>query len=148
MERAMAETVQERIAELDAFEPTDDVADNDERLQIWVDQWDVTPDRESAIKSMFGLFERYPESMELGDHGEAGPIVHAIEEITGYEQVLAESLQRTPSYYGVAMVKRLLDSNPPQEVRDWWIALLRQIAGTEEVPPVVRGHAQEILDFA
>ena len=144
----MAESVEELTAELNAFEPSDDVTDNDEKLQIWVDRWDVAPDKEQALPAMFGLFERYPEAMVLGDHGEAGPIVHAIEGVTGYEQTLAESLERMPSYYGVWMVKRLLDSNPTQDVRDWWTALLRKIAQDENASPVVRGYAQEILDFS
>src|SRR5580692_5069045 len=106
--KAMAEPIDDLITELNAFEPSDDAADNDERLQIWVDRWSETPDKDNAIGAMFGLFERNPETTLLGDHGEPGPILHAIEQIPGYEQGLTDSLERVPSYYGVCMVKRIL----------------------------------------
>lgn len=144
----MAEPIADMIAELEAFEPSDDAADNDERLQIWVDRWSETPDKERALSAMLGLFERYPEVTVLGDHGEPGPIINAIEQIPSYEQALAESLQRAPSYYGVYMVKGILDLAPAGEVRDYWLGTLRTIAGGENVSAVVMGYAQEILEFA
>jgi hypothetical protein len=143
----MAEPIDDMIAELDAFEPSDDAADNDERLQIWVDRWAETPDKDNALSAMFALFERYPETTLLGDHGEPGPILHSIEQIPGYEQALAESLQRMPSYYGVCMIKRILDLDVTKEVRDYWLATLRTLAQDENVSPVVSGYAQEILAF-
>ena len=143
----MAEPVEDMMAELDAFEPNEDAADNDEKLQIWVDRWAETPDKDKAITAMFALFERYPETTLLGDHGEPGPILHVIEQISGYEQALAESLARSPSYYGVWMAKRILDANPSTEIREYWIATLRTIAHDENVSPVVKGYAQEILEF-
>ena len=143
----MAEPVDDLIAELNAFEPSDDAADNDEKLQIWVDRWSETPGREQALGAMLGLLERYPDTTLLGDHGEPGPLVHAIEQVSAYEQALAESLQRMPTYYGVLMAKRILDVDLPADAKDYWLTTLRTIAGSEGVSPVVSGYAQEILAF-
>jgi hypothetical protein len=139
--------VDDMIAEIDAFEPSEDSADNDERLQIWVDRWEETPDKEQAITAMLGLFERYPEITTLGDHGEPGPIVHAIEQIPGYEAELAKSVERMPSYYGVWMVNRILDTERPPEERNAWLDVLRGVAGSNTAAPSVRGTAQEFLGF-
>lgn len=139
--------VDDLIAELDAFEPSDDSADNDERLQIWVDRWSGALNKEQAITAMLGLFERYPETTLLGDRGEPGPIVHAIEQIPGYEAALAASLERSPSYYGVWMVNRILETERPPEERNAWLAVLRHVAQSETAASSVRGTAQEFLEF-
>jgi len=140
----MAETVDDIIAELDAFEPTDDSADNDERLQILIDRWVETPEKERAIAAMFAVFERNPEITALG---EPGPLVHAIEQVPGYENYLAASLDRAPSYYGVWMVNRILSSELPPEVREAYLAILRKVAESEAAPWSVRGTAKEFLGF-
>ena len=140
----MADTVAERIAELEAFEPSDDAVDNDERLQIWVDRWAETPDKEAALEAMFGIFERHPELSTLG---EPGPLVHAIEQVPGYENALAASLDRSPSYYGVWMVNRILEGDLSAEAREAYLNLLRGVSASESAPPSVRGEAAQFLAF-
>ena len=140
----MADTVEDMIAALDEFEPSEDSADNDERLQIWVDRWEETPDKEAAIYAMMNLLERYPEITTLG---EPGPLVHAIEQIPGYEEALMASLQQAPSYYGVWMGNRILASKLPEETRGEWLKVLHQISENEAAPDSVRATAQEFLGF-
>jgi hypothetical protein len=137
-------TIDDLVSEIDAFEPTDDSMDNEERLQIWVDRWTEAENKESAIPSMLRLFERYPETAMLG---EPGPMVHAIEQVPGYEQWLAASLENSPSYYGVWMVNRILESDLPADARVEWMKVLHKVASSESAPPSVRGTAQEFLGF-
>ncbi|HET6247086.1 MAG TPA: hypothetical protein VFE47_05245 [Tepidisphaeraceae bacterium] len=134
----------ELMAELDAFEPTDDSVDNEERLQIWVDRWEEAPDKELALPSILGVFERYPDNSGLG---EPGPLVHAVEQIPDYEQALSTSLETSPSYYGVWMVNRILGGDLPADVRTAWLDVLRRIAQSETAPPSVAATAQEFLGF-
>ena len=54
----MSEMVEGLIAELDAFEPTDDSVDNEERLQIFVDRWEEMPEDYDAIPAMLRVFEQ------------------------------------------------------------------------------------------
>jgi hypothetical protein len=136
--------IDELIAELNAFEPTDDTIDNEERLQIWVDRWEEAPDKESALPNILNVFERNPENNGMG---EPGPLVHAIEQIPDYEQGLATSVQTSPSYYGVWMVNRILGADQPADVRAYWLDVLRKIAQSDTAPASVAGTAREFLGF-
>jgi hypothetical protein len=140
----MSDEAEAISAEFDAFEPSDDSIDNEERLQILVDRWQEVPDNEQAAPAMLRIFERYPEATNLG---EPGPLVHAIEEAPGYEQLLATSLETSPSYYGVWMVNRILESDLPTEVRDPYLALMHRMADSETAPWSVRGAAKQFLEF-
>lgn len=140
----MDEALEDRIAELESFEPSDDSVENEEQLQIWVDRWEETPDKEQALAAMFGLLERYPEATSLG---EPGPLVHAIEEIPGYEEALANSLQQAPTYYGVWMVNRILSGGLSPEDRQTYVKLLHSVAESEQAPQSVRATAQQFLEF-
>jgi|SRR5665213_2678352 len=140
----MSEMVEGLIAELDAFEPTDDAVDNEERLQILVDRWEEMPEHDDAIPAMLRVFERNPEATNLG---EPGPLVHAIEEAPGYEQSLAASLEQTPSYYAVWLVNRILGSELPADVRSAYLDILRKTADNENAPWSVRATAKEFLGF-
>lgn len=140
----MAATVEDRIAELDAFEPTEDKVDNEERLQIWVDKWEETPDKEQTVDAMFALLERYPEDTTLG---EPGPLIHAIEQIPGYENSLAASLDRMPSYYGVWMVNRILTGDLPPDVKAAYLELLHKVIRSDNAPQSVKLTAEEFIEF-
>ena len=140
----MPDNIDDLIAKLDAFEPTDDAADNDEKLQIWVDRWEEADDKEKALPNMFAVFERNPEVNTLG---EPGPLVHAIEQVPGYEQALAASLEAAPSYYSTWMVNRILEVELPADVRQAYLDILRKIADNPEAPWSVRGTATEFLRF-
>ena len=140
----MPDNIDDLIAQLAAFEPTDDAIDNEEKLQIFVDRWEEAEDKEKALPDMFGVFERNPETTALG---EPGPLVHAIEQVPGYEQALAASLDQMPSYYGVWMVNRILEIDLPADTRAAYLGILRKIADTETAPWSVRGTAKEFLGF-
>lgn len=140
----MPEPIDDIIGDLDAFEPGDDAIDNEERLQLIVDRWQEMPDKEQAAEAMLRVFERYPENTTLG---EPGPLVHAIEELPGYEQLLAASLERMPSYYGVWMINRILSLDLPPDVRGPYLQLLTQLAESESAAPAVRATAGEFLGF-
>jgi hypothetical protein len=140
----MSEMVEGLIAELDAFEPTDDAIDNEERLQILVARWEDLPEHDDAIPAMLRVFERNPEATNMG---EPGPLVHAIEEAPGYEQALAASLEQSPSYYGVWMIDRILKSDLTPDVKAAYQDILRKIADNEATPWSVRSTAKEFLEF-
>lgn len=136
--------IEQIVAELNAFEPSDDDADNEERLQILVDSWQEAPDHDRALPAMLGVFERYPECSTLGD---PSPLVHAIEEVPGYERELLNSLDRQPSYYGVWMLNRILGSDLPAQERGAMLKRLHEIAGTDSTPAEVRAIAEQFIGF-
>ena len=113
-------------------------------MQIWVDRWVEAENKESAVPAMMRVFERFPETTALG---EPGPLVHAIEQVPGYEQTLTATLDASPSYYGVWMVNRILGSDLPADVRAEWLKVLHKVANSDTAPESVRSTAQEFLGF-
>ena len=69
----MPEIVGDMIAEFDAFDPSDDSIDNEERLQILIDRWVETPDGEQAVPAMLQILERSPRSDQPRRAGASGP---------------------------------------------------------------------------
>jgi hypothetical protein len=140
----MSEQMDQLVADLDAYEPTDDSVANEERLQILVDIWEGLPDREVALPAFIRLFERYPEYNGLG---EPGPLVHAVEQVPGYEDEVIASLGQVPNYYGVWILGRILDRNTTPDQRARVLGLLHQLAANEDIPGSIRALARETYEF-
>jgi hypothetical protein len=143
-EAAMSEQIDQLVADLDAYEPTEDSVADEEQLQILVDIWEGLPERGEALPAFLRLFERYPEYNGLG---EPGPLVHAVEQVPGYEDEVIASLGRVPNYYGVWMLGRILDSDTTPEQRARVLALLHKLAGGDDVPDSIRALARETYEF-
>jgi hypothetical protein len=144
LEAAMSDQIDQLVVDLDAYEPTDDSVANEEQLQILVDIWEGLPEREQALPAFLRLFERYPEYSGLG---EPGPLVHAVEQIPGYEDEVIASLGRVPNYYGIWMLGRILDRDTMPDQRTRVLALLHQLAASEGVPDSLRALARETYEF-
>lgn len=66
------------------------------------------------------LIERSPGA----DLGTPGPLVHELEKIPGYQDLLIESLQRQPQELTVWMVNRILNAEVPGTTREKWLSIL------------------------
>jgi hypothetical protein len=100
----MTRAIAEILDDIDTFGPVDG---NCLRLECLLDElWqsDVPP---SALPTLFGVFERFPDD---DGQGVLWSIVHGIEARNDYEQSLCESLTRRPSFMGNVMLKRLRKS--------------------------------------
>ncbi|MDB5301087.1 MAG: hypothetical protein JWO87_2750, partial [Phycisphaerales bacterium] len=88
-----------------------------------------------------------PSLPEYNGLGEPGPLVHAVEQVSGYEDEVIASLGRVPNYYGVWMLGRILDSDTTPEQRARVLALLHKLAGSDDVPDSIRALARETYEF-
>ncbi len=82
-------------------------SDGPERLNALTDELMTLPQPERAVRPMFEVMERMPES----DLGSPGPLVHTLEQMCGhYEGELVESIKRRPTPLAVWMVNRILNA--------------------------------------
>lgn len=96
-----------------------------------------------AAPAMFGLLERFPAE----DFGAPGPLVGALEEMPGYEELLRESVARKPTQHTVWMVNRILNSPLDEATRAAWTALLESVLRHPEADGEARESAVQFLEF-
>ena len=128
------------IAALETFEPLDD-SDNFRRLYRIFDGFGSLADREKAMPAMFSVLERYPDA-ELGS---PGPLVHELEAIAGYRQLLKASLAVKPTYLTVWMVNRVLNSKLEATERQTWLGLLHAAAKHPQAVSSAREAANDFI---
>src|SRR5512139_2523013 len=61
----------------------------------------------AAVPTLLRVFERVPRH---DGHGVFWAIVHAIEQVAGYEPILVEHVTKTPTEMGITMLKRLVSA--------------------------------------
>src|SRR5262249_15217200 len=98
---------------------------------------------ERAIPALFAVVERLPDA----DLGSPGPLVHTLERLPGYERGLMRSARRRPTLLSVWMVNGILNTAPPQELRQACIALLNEAAKHPKASKTVRDCARQFLEL-
>lgn len=141
----MARSPHELESDLASLMPEDfDVWNQDcnglDRLYSLIDEIDQLPQPGSMLSTLFRTIERLVDV----DTGSPGPIVHTIERIGGYEQLLIESIQRKPTPLTAWMVNRILNATHEQSVREQWLTLFKQAQENTEISSRTR---QTLLDF-
>ncbi len=138
----MQPEVESLIENLSSFKPEDELANVDRLHQIF-DGFDNLPEevRARAMPAMFSLLERNPE----GEFGSPGPIVHALEDIAGYQPLLRDSLARQPTYLTLWMVNRILNSNLSKTDRQAWLDCLNSVSEHPNAPAVVKDEAAAFI---
>jgi hypothetical protein len=139
----MNSSVEDIIAALNAFEPTDDAADNVHRLNETLEGFASLAEHDGAASAMFALLERFPAA----DFGTPGPLVHALENLPGYPALLAQSLERQPTELTAWMANRLLNSKLPRDERAAWLKRLTVVTSHPKAAPGVRDSSIRFLDF-
>ena len=108
-------TTDEIIKTLDEFIPfteDDPVNDNETFLYSLMDKWEHREDAAKAIPTFFRLMERHPDA----DFGSPGPLVHALESISGYESQLQVSLLRKPTSLALWMYNRVINAETNRDI--------------------------------
>jgi hypothetical protein len=82
-----------------------------------------------AIPALLAVVERLRDT----DLGSPGPIVHTIEAIGGYHDLLAESVARQPTPLSLWMINRILNSETDHAKRHRWISALETAATCEHL---------------
>ncbi len=94
----------------------------------------------NAVEPLIKLMERYP----LADFGAPGAIVHFVEKYyrKGYEDILYQSVKRSPSMHTIWMLNRICnDKNSPDKFRK----LLAETAERNDIDDVIAKSAKEFL---
>ena len=139
----MTRSVDDLIAALRSFEPTDDESDNVHRLNEVFADLHVLADRDEAVPEFFFLLERHPRA----GFGAPIPLVRELEKLACYPRQLAASLERQPTELGAWMANRLLNSKLPREERGTWLRRLTAVSSHPKAPSGVRDSAIRFLDF-
>ncbi len=139
----MSRSVDDLIAALRSFEPSDDESDNVHRLNEIFDDFHVCADREEAVPEVFFLVERHLQA----EFGTPIPLVRELEKLPSYPRLLAASLERQPTELAAWMANRLLNSPLPREQRSAWIRQLIDVTTHPAATAAVRESAIRFLDF-
>ncbi len=93
-----------------------------------------------AVEPLIKLIERHP----LADFGMPGAIVHFVEEFDGYEDILYQSLKRSPSVHGVWMLNRICnDKSSPDKFGE----LLVEISKRTDIDKAIVDLAKEFVEY-
>ncbi len=95
----------------------------------------------NAVEPLIKLMERYP----LADFGVPGAIVHFVEKYygKGYEDILYQSVKRSPSMYTIWMLNRICnDKNSPERFKK----LLAETAERNDIDDVMAKSAKGFLE--
>ena len=101
------------------------------------------PDRELAIDAIYSFLEKHPEEL----FGSPGPLVHALESTSEYQNKLSASLRRQPTEATVHMVNRILNSEVLATQRDFWLLELEHVKSNIKCPGFVAESAKEFLEY-
>ncbi len=93
-----------------------------------------------AVEPLIELIERHPSA----DFGMPGAIVHFVEEFDGYDDILYQSLKRSPSMHGVWMLNRICnDKSSPDKFRE----LLVEISKRTDIDKAIVNLAKEFVEY-
>ena len=94
----------------------------------------------SAVEPLIRLMERHP----LSDFGVPGAIVHFVEKFykNGYEDILYESIKRSPAMHTVWMLNRICND---KNSHDKFKKLLAETAERDDIDKAIAKSAKEFL---
>lgn len=96
-------------------------------------------DPSPCVPALLAVLERFEQPDEP-----LWGVLHALEDIPGYEPRLVESVRRAPSELGLTMVSRLLNDDVDEVDGMPLVALLEEIALDARRSEAVRAEAREL----
>lgn len=102
---------------------------------------------ENAFEYLKPLFTIMEENPYL-DFGVPGPVVHFMETYykRGYEQLLLESVQRTPTSQTVWMLNRIINDSQ-LENREQYLAVLAALLERTDISESIRADVEEFYKY-
>lgn len=105
-------------------------------------QWEADPEKDAFVEPILKFMETHPNL----DYGVPGRLVHLLETLTRHEELVVESVQRTPMYYTVWMINRLINGKSKRSKAEL-IGVLEEISRNETIDRDIRELALEYADF-
>ncbi len=132
------------IARIEGVRSLDDPATLD-ALDAAVRELGARPDRERAINSLLGVFERFPHD---DGNGVTWGIVHLLETMSpAYEPQLVQSVLRAPGEFSLMMVNRLINGGRADVGGTALVGLLDAIATDATRSATLREMAAGFLSY-
>ncbi|QDV81028.1 hypothetical protein [Botrimarina mediterranea] len=135
-------SIDQFISAIDAIQDEDESTFEGQVFEATEGVDETSEDLPLSYASVFALFERFPGE----DFGNPGPLVHMLEGRGGYENELANSLERKPSVPAVTLVNRILNGELPNVDRAHWMTALHDAATSDTAVAEVKDLAQELLE--
>lgn len=137
-------TIESVIAPLEAFVPGEERENIGQLYQFLEPLTTLAPTaRLPAVPAMLRLIERSADA----EFGSPGPLVHALEAIPGYEDLLVDSLRRQPQDLTVWMANRILNSELVPDARAKWLAILTEVLRHPNASERTKKTAAEFLEY-
>lgn len=130
------------INALENFVP-DPEGDNAANLYELLKPLEAMPDRRLATPAIISLMERFPDA----DLGSPGPLVHELEAMGGYEELLLESLARRPVPLTIWMVNRQINGAKSSRSRARWVDALRSVSESKSASSAAKAEALSFLQY-
>jgi hypothetical protein len=121
------------VAELNSFAPPNDDWD---QLQSILDELWKNGVPTNAMPDLLALFERYP--VDEDGCGVFWSALHGLESLPGYETHLLQSVENTPSEFGVMMLGRMLNAHMDKIDGKSIVSALAAVADSAAAPDRVR----------
>ena len=136
----MARSSLEIVRDINRFDPLGGVWDE---LGALVEELTNSAEPSLGVEALLGIFER-GAGIESGG-GVFSDVLHALEQMPGYEPRLMKSLARRPAVFSVRMVDRLLRSGVSQIAGASLIACLVECANAPTTVRIVRDEIRRVL---
>lgn len=96
----------------------------------------------ALLPDLFKILEAHPDD----DFGMPGPLVHAAEKFfrKGYEEALVDSVQRSPNFYNLWMLNRVINGVSGHE-RANLLSLMQAVAARTDIKPGICKIAEDFL---
>ncbi len=134
---------QENLAVIDSVASVTDTGEL-QKLEAALDTLFQLPQPERGVKTLFRLFERFPNE---DGNGIFWTVLHGLEKLPGYEPYLKESIKRVPMEFNLLMVNRLLNSPLSNVQRQEWLASLREVENNPQSSDAAKEQARHFIEY-
>lgn len=139
----MSLEIQNLIANLDSITSVDD-PDELQSLEDSVNQLLASKNPELGIDALLRVFEKFPNKDGFGIFWS---ILHGLESLPNYQEKLVESVNRQPSYFGVMMINRMLNSSHREVKSMELLSVLKKVVADERLEEEIRREAQNFIEW-
>lgn len=107
-----------------------------------LDKVEAEEDADSYIEPILHFMEKNPDI----DYGAPGPVVHFMENTDGYEDLLVESINRTPISHTIWMLNRIVNDINSKNRKKYFKLMKKQLK-RKDISDDLKEEIEEYIDF-
>jgi hypothetical protein len=139
----MSDSIQDIISILDGINSVEDETEL-AKLDSAVNSLLASDHPERGIRALFHVYERFPDK---DGYGVFWSILHGLESLPGYEEVLVESAKRQPTEFSLMMVNRILNAGQTHVKGRDLAAVLAEVARDKNYSAAIRRVAGDLAEW-